>query len=207
MLAALRDSSLGNLLGCIARDHIDQRDQIESVLPVNGQKRGGLIVEKQILAKHRPKRRRFCRGRLLRIAGVITERLDIAGRFSLDGQSALERSPRRHAAVLINRVNEFAQAQRRCSGQPRPKMIMRDRNRSIESLEARRIGTAIGGHTSDAIGQRIAKAQIVQRGVVEILHAHTNFALRSQKTENRLGILFRLAGFRREPEPRERKQE
>src|ERR1700722_4230693 len=173
------------------------------MFPVNGEKCARLIVEKQVLAEQRPQRGRFSGRGLLWIAGIVTECLDVAGRFPFDGQNALERTASRHSAVLIDRVDVFTQTKRRRASHAGPKMVVGDGHGTVKFLEARRICGAVRGQAKSAIREGIAETQDFREGVGEVLDAHTDFAFRREKAIDRLRVLLRFPRFWRKTETEE----
>src|SRR5262249_31676426 len=95
--------ALADQLGLFTRNHINEKDEIERVLPVNDQKSGGLLVQVKILAQQAPEGEgpgaRSC---LLRIVPVITKGLDVARDVSFNYENPFEGRTRSQAAVMID---------------------------------------------------------------------------------------------------------
>src|ERR1700730_11710203 len=92
---------LTDQLGSLARDHVDKTYEIQSMLPVNNQKRCGLFVKVQILAQQTPEGERGGVGcRFPRIRLVVAKCLEDADQLCLSGSDPLGRRTRTHAAVM-----------------------------------------------------------------------------------------------------------
>src|SRR5580693_1443374 len=185
--------SFGDHLCPIARNYIDQRNEIHGVLPMNCQKRRRLIVEKQILAQQRPQRDGLGRGRLLRIAGIVAKRLNITRHFPFDRQRAFEGTPRRHPAVLIDGVDTFTHAKWRRSGRPGAEVIVSNGEGTVEPLEARLIFAPLRRQAKSPIRKRVSESEAAGRRTREVLNAHPNFTFRREKPKEWLAVLFGLS--------------
>src|SRR5580704_10871929 len=186
-------ASFGDHLCPIARNYIDERNEIHGVLPMNRQKRRRLIVEKQILAQKRPQRDGLGRGRLLRIAGIVAKRLNVTRHFPFDRQRAFEGTPRRHPAVLINGVDAFAHAKWRRRGRPGAEVIVSNGERPVELPEARLIFAPVRRQAKSPIRERVAEPEAACGRTRKVLDAHTNFAFRRAKPKEGLTVFFRLS--------------
>src|SRR5882757_7333818 len=105
---------------------------------------------------------------------------------------------------MIDRVDALTQTKWRRSSNAGAKIVVDHSNRAVESLDARRIGGAIGGYIKCAIRDRVAETQTVREGVGEILNAHAHLTFGSEKAIDMFRILLRFLGFRGNSKPDER---
>lgn len=68
------------------------------MFPMNNEKSRGLIVQVQILAQQTPYSERSC----VRIAGIVSKRLNVADRRFFHGQDSFKWRTRAHSAVMID---------------------------------------------------------------------------------------------------------
>ena len=94
---------LADQLGLLARNDVNETDEIKRVLPVDDQKSGGLIVQVKILAQEAPEGERPGAGRgRLGIVAVVAKDLDVADHVSFSGQRPFEGRAWSEAVVVID---------------------------------------------------------------------------------------------------------
>ena len=188
-----RAASGAEHLGLVSGNHVDETDEIQSVLPMNDEKGAGLVVEEEILTKERPERGRFCRG-LGRVKGIrnVAESLDVAYDAILNGEGALERRARSDAGVVIDGVDALANVERSLRVKERTELVTSDGDSPGKVLHAALIFLAVGREAERAIGELVAEAKIAGQEAAKVLDGHANFAFRSEETESGFA---RLAGF------------
>src|SRR3974390_1321667 len=92
----------------VARNHVNQADEIQRVLPVDNQKSRCLVVQVEVLAQETPKVLRV-RCRLLRIILIVTKCLDVADNVSFQRQDSFEGRARAESAVTIDCQHALSQ--------------------------------------------------------------------------------------------------